>query len=118
MRIALFVGALALSAAVAGQYPYDQPGDKKFVNNTAVLERTAAGVANNQSTKLSAPRAQVTATFTNRPIVVDGVREAAWDAATPFPIAHAPGAPMRTSVSGIPGATRGAPSGRHGPSRG
>jgi hypothetical protein len=89
MRIALFVGALALSAAVGDQYPYDQPGDKKFVNDTAVLERTAPGVANNRSTKLSAPRAQVTATFTSRPIVVDGVREAAWDAATPFPIAHA-----------------------------
>ena len=64
------------------------------MNNTAVLERTAPGVGNNQSAKLSAPRAQATATFTTRPIVVDGVREAAWDAATPFPIAHAFNASM------------------------
>ena len=71
------------------RYAYDQPGDKHFVNNTAVLERTSPTGANNQSYKLSAPRAQVTATFTSRPIVVDGVREAAWDAATPYPIAHA-----------------------------
>jgi hypothetical protein len=93
MRTGLLFGALALSTAVAGPYPYDQPGDKKFVNNTAILERSGD---NNQSTKLSAPRAHMTATFTNRPIVVDGVREAAWDAATPFPIAHT----FNTSMTG------------------
>ncbi|HEY2434575.1 MAG TPA: sugar-binding protein [Vicinamibacterales bacterium] len=82
------VGASLAIAAAADQYPYDQPGDKKFVNNTAVLERMAPG-GNNQSTRLSATRAQVTATFTSRPIVIDGVREAAWDAATAFPISHA-----------------------------
>ncbi len=82
------VAPLAI-AAIGAQYPYDQPGDRKFVNNTAVLERTAPGGTNNQSTKLAATRAQVTATFTTRPIVVDGVREAAWDAATAVPITHA-----------------------------
>ena len=34
------------------------------------------------------PRAQVKATFTDKPIVVDGIREGTWDAATPYPIAQ------------------------------
>jgi hypothetical protein len=75
---------LALVAA-ANRYAYDQPGDKRFVNNTAVLERAGT---NNQSEKVVVPRAQVKASFTSVPVLVDGVREAAWDAATPSPIAH------------------------------
>ena len=75
-------------AAPDGQYAYDQPGDKNFVNNTGVLERVHPTAGNNQSYKVATPRAQVKATFTNKPIVVDGVREAAWDDATAYPITH------------------------------
>ncbi len=76
--------SVALLAATA-QYPYDQPGDRRFVNNTAVLERTGA---NNLSPKITAPRAQVRAMFTRGPIAVDGIRETAWDAAAPYPLAN------------------------------
>ena len=70
-------------------YPYDQPGDKKNVSNTNVLERwSPINNANNQSYKVTSPRARAKATFTTAPIVVDGVREAAWDAATPYPITN------------------------------
>ena len=79
--------SLAL-AALVGRYAYDQPGDKNFVSNTNVLERWAPGGGNNQSYKITTPRAQVKATFTTRPIVVDGIREAAWDVAYPYPIAN------------------------------
>jgi len=85
------LAAILLFGAVASagsQYAYDQPGDKRFVNNTAVLERTSPIGANNQSTKISGPRAQVKAEFTNRPVVVDGVREAVWDAASSYPITN------------------------------
>jgi hypothetical protein len=75
-------------AAPGDLYPYDQPGDKRFVNNTNVLERWSPTGGNNQSSKIATPRAQVKATFTTGHIVVDGVREVAWDAATPYPIAN------------------------------
>jgi hypothetical protein len=90
ITIALFGIATAVAiAARVGQYGYDQPGDKHFVNNTAVVERSSSAGGNNQSEKIVATRAQVNATFTTRPIVVDGVRDAAWDdAATSYPIAH------------------------------
>jgi hypothetical protein len=80
--------AILLVVAAGGQYAYDQPGDRRFVNNTGVLERSSPNGANNQSYKISTPRAQVKATFASRPITVDGVREAVWDAATAYPIAH------------------------------
>jgi hypothetical protein len=77
-----------LSAAPSDLYSYSQPGDKHYVNNTAVLERWSPEGRNNQSYKIAAPRAQVKATFTTERIVVDGIREAAWDAATPYPITN------------------------------
>lgn len=80
--------ATAAQATVA-QYDYSQPGDKHYINNTGVLERSlGASSSNNQSLKIVAPRAQVAATFTTAPIVVDGVRESAWDAATVYPITN------------------------------
>ena len=39
--IVLGTAAAVAIAAAGGQYAYDQPGDKHFVNNTAVLERTS-----------------------------------------------------------------------------
>src|SRR4051812_416364 len=81
--------ALAASLAPAADtYPYDQPNDKNFVNNTAVLERQHPTTANNQSYKIPSPRAQIKAAFTSKPITIDGQREPAWDDATPYPIAH------------------------------
>jgi hypothetical protein len=71
--------------AAAVQYAFDQPGDRRFVSNTAVLERAGA---NNQSERIVTPRAQLTALFTRQPIVVDGVREPGWDAATAYPVAN------------------------------
>ena len=85
--VLLGVAATVATAARVGRYAYDQPGDKHFVNNTSVLERSSVA-GNNQSEKIVASRAQVKAAFTRQPIVVDGVREAAWDAATSYPIAH------------------------------
>jgi hypothetical protein len=94
-RLALIVAALLFGAAIsltfaalAGQYAYDQPGDRNFVNNTNILERWLLTGSNNQSSKIAVPRAQVKATFITKPIVVDGVREAAWNDATPYPIAN------------------------------
>lgn len=82
----LAAAATAWSLAAAGsRYGYNQPGDKRFVNNTAVLERAGD---NNQSEKVALPRAAMKAAFSRKPLVVDGVREAAWDAATPYPIAN------------------------------
>src|SRR5262249_33071020 len=78
----------AAVVAAGGQYAYDQPGDKRFVNNTSVLERASPTGANNQSYKVTTPRARVNAVFTNQPIVIDGIREAAWDNATPYAITH------------------------------
>jgi len=82
------LGSACATASLVGALPgygYDRPGDRHFVNNTAVLERAGA---NNQSSRIAADRARMTATFTRRPIVVDGLRESAWDAATAYPIAH------------------------------
>jgi hypothetical protein len=85
----LFATAMGFVTLSAQQYGYNQPGDKNYVNNTAVLERSLGTTSsNNQSLKITAPRAQVSATFTTAPIAVDGAREAAWDAATPYPIAN------------------------------
>jgi len=75
-------------AALVGRYAYDQPGDRNFVSNTNVLERWSPTAGNNQSYKIATPRAQVKANFTTKPIVVDGVREAAWDDATPYPVTN------------------------------
>jgi hypothetical protein len=72
-------------AAPGDRYPYDQPGDKNYMTNTNVLERSGA---NNQSVKITTPRARANATFTAESIVVDGVRDVAWDAATAYPIAN------------------------------
>jgi hypothetical protein len=83
----LGLGIPALRAA--GQYDYSQPGDKNYVSNTNVLQGSlGATSSNNQSWKIAVPRAQGTATFTTAPIVVDGVREAAWDTAAAYPIAN------------------------------
>ncbi len=88
--IALLLGvALPVAlAALAGRYAYDQPGDRNFVSNTNILERWSPAGGNNQSYKIVAPRAQVKAMFTTRPIVVDCAREAAWDDATPYPVTN------------------------------
>jgi hypothetical protein len=86
MRVSATAAILAVSGLVAAaeQYPYDRAGDRRFVNNTAVLERAGA---DNRSVRIAAPRAQVKATFTTATVVVDGVHEPAWDAAAAFPIA-------------------------------
>ncbi|HEX4998738.1 MAG TPA: sugar-binding protein [Terriglobia bacterium] len=86
----LLCGVATALATVAGgsQYAYDQPGDKHFVNNTGVLERSSPTGANNQSYKIATPRTHVNAVFTSQPVVVDGVRDAVWDAAPVYPIAH------------------------------
>jgi len=86
--------AASLALTAGGQYAYDQPGDKRFVNNTAVLERTSPTGANNQSSKVATPRAQVNAAFTRQSPVIDGVREAVWDTAASYPIANAFNADM------------------------
>ncbi|MCB2177950.1 MAG: hypothetical protein KQH57_19235 [Actinomycetales bacterium] len=79
----------AVAASDGAGYPYDQPGDKDYVSNTNVLERyTPDGAGNNQSYKVTSPRAQADATFTASPISVDGVAEPAWSAATVYPIAN------------------------------
>src|SRR5262245_37592280 len=92
--------SLALTAA-GTQYAYDQPGDKRFVNNTAVLERASAA-GNNQSEKVVAQRARVDAAFTRQSVTVDGVREAAWDAATSYPIANPFNADMTAAAPDAP----------------
>jgi len=85
----LFGVAMSVAfAALVGRYAYDQPGDRNFVSNTNVLERWSPTAGNNQSYKIATPRAQVKANFTTKPIVVDGVREAAWDDATPYPVTN------------------------------
>ncbi len=82
------VATSVVFAALLERYAYDRPGDRNFVCNTNVLERWSLTGGNNQSSKIAAPRAQVKATFTAKPIVVDGVKEAAWNDATPYPIAN------------------------------
>jgi hypothetical protein len=90
MALMLLFGVTPSVAFVApgDPYPYDQPGDKNYVSNTNVLERGSPTGGNNQSCKIATPRAQAKASFTAKHIVVDGVREAAWDAATPYPITN------------------------------
>lgn len=84
----LGVAASVAIAALVGRYAYDQPGDKRFVNSTSVLERWSPAGGNNQSCKIATPRAQIKASFSASPIVLDGVKEASWDNATPYPIIH------------------------------
>ncbi|MBN1569306.1 MAG: hypothetical protein JXA73_15780 [Acidobacteria bacterium] len=89
--IAMLLFGVATSmalAALAGRYAYNQPGDRRFVSNTNVLERWTPAGNNNQSCKIATPRAQVKATFTARPIVIDGIREAVWSDATAYPVAN------------------------------
>jgi hypothetical protein len=89
--VLMLLFGISTSVAVAAPgdlYKYDQPGDKNYVSNTNVLERLSPTGGNNQSYKIATPRAQAKASFTTKPIVIDGVREAAWDAATPYPIAN------------------------------
>lgn len=88
LLLAATAPAAAAAAATGDAYPYDQPGDKDFVSNTNVLERFSPTGADNQSYKVTAPRAQADATFTTQAIAVDGIRDAAWDAATAYPIDH------------------------------
>ena len=74
----------AALAAQRGMYAYDQPGDKNQVNNTGVLERFTH---RQQQPKLQNHCGQNSGQrhVTTSPIVVDGVREDAWDRATPYP---------------------------------
>ncbi len=75
--------------ALPGDYPYDQPGDKNYITNTNVIQGyLPTGSSNNQSYKVTSPRAQANATFTSDSITVDGSKEAAWDAATAYPMAN------------------------------
>jgi len=89
--VALLLSGAAAAAcftALIGRYAYDQPDDKNFVSNTSVLERWTPAGGNNQSFKIAVPRAQIKAAFTSKPIVVDGIREAEWNVAPPYPIAN------------------------------
>ncbi len=76
------------AAAAPGGYPYDQPGDKQFVSNTNIIQNYHPPLGNNASLEITAPRAQANASFTSEPISVDGVKDAAWDAATSYPIGN------------------------------
>ncbi|WP_171681690.1 glucuronyl esterase domain-containing protein [Paenibacillus planticolens] len=80
--------APAALASPGDQYPYNQRDDKNFVNNTNVTERYTPTGSNNMSLKITSPRAQGNAKFTANPIVVDGIKEAAWDNATPYRIGN------------------------------
>lgn len=92
----LLAGSQAMAAT---PYAYDQPGDRPFMNNTAVLERNGA---NNRSEKLVLPRARVAAGFVGQAVVVDGVRDAVWNAAAPHPIIHRFNAQMTASAPDAP----------------
>jgi hypothetical protein len=82
----VIIGAAAFTLlASTNRHAYDLPGARRFVSNTAVLERNGE---NNQSVIIATPRAQVKATFTGERIVIDGVRETAWDSAAAYPIAN------------------------------
>lgn len=83
LKSSVLVVAASAVVAAAAQYAYDRPGDRRFVNNTAVLERNGD---NNQSSRLALPSTQMKAQFTSQPVVVDGVHEAAWDLAPSYPV--------------------------------
>ncbi|MDR1062010.1 MAG: hypothetical protein LBL83_12590 [Clostridiales bacterium] len=91
--------------AAAGEiYAYDRPGDKDYMTNTAITERTETA---NASRKIVVDRAQGAAQFTGATLAVDGVREAAWDAATAYPVSHMfNGALTATAASGAAGTVR------------
>lgn len=92
--------AVPAAAAPGDEYAYDRPGDKENMVNTNVLERfTPTGLGNNRSHKVEATRAQAEAVFTTQPIAVDGVREAAWDEVTPYPIANTFDATMSAATA-------------------
>jgi hypothetical protein len=89
--VTILLLGIATSAAFAilnGRYSYDQPGDRSFVCNTSILERWSPAGGDNQSHRVATARAQVKATFTTRSIVVDGIKEAAWNDAVSYPIAN------------------------------
>jgi hypothetical protein len=95
VRILVGIPISVAAIAVAAQHVYDQAGERRFVSNTAVLERNGE---NNRSEKIVTPRAQVQAVFTNQTIAVDGVRESAWNGATAYPIANRFNADMTAAV--------------------
>jgi chitodextrinase len=86
------------AAAAPGGYPYDQPGDKQFVSNTNIIQGYHPSRGNNASLEVTAPRAQADAAFTTDPIAVDGMRDAAWDAATSYSIDNSFNATMTAPV--------------------
>ncbi len=96
--VLLLIGVLTPTAGAAAgdRYTYDQPGDKNYVNNTNVLERFSPAGGNNQSYKVTSPRAEGDAMFTTEAIAVDGVRDQAWDSATAYPIQNK----FNTSMTG------------------
>jgi hypothetical protein len=99
----LLSGLVAPAVRAVDQYGYDQTGDKNYVSNTTVLQGSlGATSSNNRSWKVVVPRAQGDAAFTTAPIAVDGIRETAWDAATPYPITNKFAANMTATA---PGAT-------------
>lgn len=86
----LLLGITTMASAVPGdRYAYDEHGDKDFMTNTNILERyLPTGNSNNQSYKVTSPRAQADASFTTDTIVVDGVRDTAWETAVSYPISN------------------------------
>ena len=74
-----------------------------FVTNTNVLERFTPTGGNNQSYKVDRSQGSGQSHVHPKPIVVDGVREAAWDDATRYPIANKFNAAMTADA---PAATR------------
>ena len=104
LPLALLVGAAAPAGAATDPhpYPYDGPEDRAFVTNTNILERYSPTGSNNQSYAVTSPRAAANATFTTEAVVVDGMRDDAWDAATAYPIDNAFTAAMTAEN---PGAT-------------
>ena len=57
------VAASLAIAAGDSRYAYNQPGDRRFVSNTAVLERRTPAGANKQSHKVESAPGQVTAVY-------------------------------------------------------
>src|SRR5690606_2681157 len=92
--------AAASGLADDTRYGYDAPNDRRFVTNTNVLERWSPAGTNNRSHKVTSGRARAEAAFTALPVAVDGVREAAWDAATPVAVASTFDATMTAASPG------------------
>lgn len=98
LALVLTAVAPAAEAATGERYGFDEPGDRDSMTNTGVLERFSPEGGNNQSVKVATPRAEADATFTSERVVVDGIREPAWDAATEYPIANTFDAGMTAAV--------------------